>query len=186
MTYARPAVFLDRDGVLVEERGDVTHASQLRLVTTAGFALVVVTNQSAISRVLVSANFVSEMNAWLGARLARAGANIEGFYVRPHHPARVVTELRHVCGCRKPRPGLVVTASRELCLALDRRSVPVGGQQSDVECALAAGVTPALVRTGKGVTCEPEARRIVPDLLVAGDLLEVARALMAHPSGMSP
>lgn len=156
---SRAAVFLDRDGTLVEDRGfvdtiDRLHvfpwtADALRLVARGGFVPVVITNQSAVGRGLIDEAFLASVHTELDARLARGGAHIEAYYHCPHHPKEARGEYRQVCRCRKPAPGLIERACRELDLD-PVRSVMVGDRWIDVACGHAAGVKSVLVRTGLG------------------------------------
>jgi D-glycero-D-manno-heptose 1,7-bisphosphate phosphatase len=155
----RPAVFLDRDGTLVEERGYVDRldlltlfpwtADAVRLLNRAGLAAVVVTNQGAIGRGLIDEAFLGEVHRTLDARLAAGQAAIDRYYHCPHHPDAVRAEYRQVCRCRKPGPGLIERAVRELDIDLSR-SVMVGDRWIDVRAGRAAGVRSLLVRTGHG------------------------------------
>ena len=92
----RPAVFLDRDGTLIEERGYLDRLDLLelfpwtvdaiRLLNRAGFAPVVVTNQSAIGRGVIEESFLNHVHATIDARLGAGGARMEAYYFCPHHP----------------------------------------------------------------------------------------------------
>jgi D-glycero-D-manno-heptose 1,7-bisphosphate phosphatase len=154
----RPAVFLDRDGVILEEAGFVTDPEDIRILTgvaqalerlqRAGFELVVVTNQTAIARGLVSEDRVAQVHQLLRSRLEQAtGARIGGFYVCPHHPSADLAEYRVACDCRKPRPGLLLRAASELGLDL-RGSFMVGDRVTDIAAGARAGCRTVLVRTG--------------------------------------
>ena len=153
----RPAVFLDRDGTLNEERGFLDRLELLalfpwtsdavRLLNRAGFATVVVTNQSAVARGLIDEPFLHQVHAEVDARLARGGARIDRYYYCPHHEEGLEGPFRVRCGCRKPRPGMIEAAARDLDLDLSR-SVMVGDRWLDVECGHAAGVHTVLVRSG--------------------------------------
>jgi D-glycero-D-manno-heptose 1,7-bisphosphate phosphatase len=155
----RPALFLDRDGTLIEERGYLDRLDLLelfpwtvdaiRLLNRAGFAAVVVTNQSAIGRGIIDEPFLHRVHAAIDARLTAGRARIDAYYFCPHHPDAELEAYRQVCGCRKPQPGLIERACREL--ALDpARSVMVGDKWIDVACGRAAGTRTVLVRTGHG------------------------------------
>ena len=155
----RPAVFLDRDGTLIEERGYLDRldllaifpwtADALRLLQRAGFATVVITNQAAIARGIIDEPFLHEVHREIDARLARGGAAIDGYYYCPHLVDAKLDEYRLACRCRKPGPGMIERACREL--ALDpARSVMVGDRWLDVGCGRAAGTRAVLVRTGHG------------------------------------
>lgn len=153
----RAAVFLDRDGVVVEERGLADLGKELRLLpgaapalsrlAGAGFALVVVTNQAVVARGLASEAVVAAEHAALAERLATAGALLDGVYVCPHHPDADDARYRTACDCRKPRPGLLLRAAGELELDL-ARSVMVGDRITDVAAGTAAGCATVLVRSG--------------------------------------
>jgi D-glycero-D-manno-heptose 1,7-bisphosphate phosphatase len=153
----RPAVFLDRDGTLIEERGYLDRLERLsvfpwtgdalRLLNRAGFATVVVTNQSAIARGLIDEAFLHEIHRVLDERLAPA--RIDRYYYCPHFPDAEVERYRATCDCRKPRPGMIEAACREMDLD-PSRSFMVGDRWLDVACGRAAGTRTILVRTGHG------------------------------------
>ncbi|MBI5190013.1 MAG: D-glycero-beta-D-manno-heptose 1,7-bisphosphate 7-phosphatase [Nitrospirae bacterium] len=150
------AVFLDRDGTINEEVGYLSDPEQVALLPgaadalarlkQAGFALVVVTNQSGIARGYFGEDELRGVNETLGRLLAESGAAIDAFYHCPHHPAH--GEVRG-CDCRKPKPGMAIRAARELGLDL-ARSYFVGDKQTDVELGMNAGGKPILVLTGYG------------------------------------
>ena len=124
----KPAVFLDRDGTVIEERGYLGRldliellpgsAEAIRLLKAAGYAVVIVTNQAGIARGLFDEAFVQSAHARLDAMLREAGAVVDGYYYCPHHPDGVVDRYRLVCGCRKPAPGMVRQAAAALDLDL--------------------------------------------------------------------
>ena len=155
----RPAIFLDRDGTLNEDVGHLDRLERLtlfpwsldaiRLLRRAGYAVVVVTNQGGVARGFVAESFVDEVRRVIGRRLAAIGERLDGHYHCPHEPDAPVAAYRRECDCRKPRPGLVRRAARELGLDLPR-SVVVGDKWSDVALARAAGTRAVLVRTGYG------------------------------------
>jgi D-glycero-D-manno-heptose 1,7-bisphosphate phosphatase len=155
----RPAVFLDRDGTLIEERGYLDHLdlmapfpgtpAALARLRDAGFALVLVTNQAGVARGLFDEAFVQEAHRHLAALLARDGIALDGYYYCPHHPEGVVEAYRRVCRCRKPGPAMVEQAAHDLGLDV-ARSFVVGDKWLDVELAINAGARGILVRTGYG------------------------------------
>jgi D-glycero-D-manno-heptose 1,7-bisphosphate phosphatase len=154
---SRPAVFLDRDGTLIDERGYVDRlelisvfpwtGDALRLLNRAGFATVVITNQSGIGRGIIRDAFLHEVHRELDRRVAPA--RIDGYFYCPHHPEAQVARYREVCGCRKPLAGLIEQACRELDLD-PARSFMVGDRWLDVQCGRAAGAKAVLLRTGRG------------------------------------
>jgi D-glycero-D-manno-heptose 1,7-bisphosphate phosphatase len=159
----RPAVFLDRDGTLIEDVGYLHHLDQMtvfpwtvdviRALNRAGLAVVVVTNQSGIARGLFTEAFVDETHRHLSARLAAGGARIDAYYYCPHHPDGVVEAYRQRCDCRKPASGLVDRAVRDLKLD-PARSFVVGDKWLDIGLARTAGARGLLVRTGTGAAEE--------------------------------
>lgn len=192
---SRAAVFLDRDGVLVEDGGYLVDAAEIRVLegvpealaalAASGRALVVVTNQTVVSRGLATEDDVTRLNAEIEARLRAAGAPpLEGFYVCPHHPSATVPAFRADCDCRKPRPGLLLRAASELGLDLGA-SVLVGDRRTDVTAGALAGCATVLVRTGAHedppieTTLELE-RPVEPDH-VCDDLPAAARWILRAP-----
>jgi D-glycero-D-manno-heptose 1,7-bisphosphate phosphatase len=155
----RPAVFLDRDGTLIEECGYLDRldlltvfpwtADALRLLKRAGFATVVITNQAAIGRGIIDEAFLGDVHRELSARLERGGAVIDRYYYCPHVADAKEDQYRLVCRCRKPEPGMVEQACRDMDLD-PSRSVMVGDRWLDVACGRAAGTRTILVRTGHG------------------------------------
>jgi D-glycero-D-manno-heptose 1,7-bisphosphate phosphatase len=172
----RPAVFLDRDGTLIDDPHYLDALDQvalypwtadaLRLLRRAGFACVVITNQSGVGRGLFPESFVADVHAHLDAELAKGGARVDAWLYCPHHRDATEAAYRLDCDCRKPRPGLVTRAAAALDLDL-ARSVVVGDRWSDIGLARAIGVPGLLVETGAGLR---QARRPVdglrPDAIV--------------------
>ncbi|MEN9938787.1 MAG: hypothetical protein RLZZ387_5366 [Chloroflexota bacterium] len=151
------AVFLDRDGTLVQPRHYPSTPDELllydgideglRCLQQAGFRLVVITNQSGIARGLFDEAALERMHDHLRSELALRGVSIDAFYHCPHHPEGVVPELAVACECRKPRPGMLVQAAAECGIDL-RRSWFVGDILDDVEAGNRAGCRTVLVDLG--------------------------------------
>jgi len=160
-----PAVFLDRDGTLVEEVPYLHDpdrvillpevAAALGALAAAGFALVVVTNQAGVARGYHDEAAVAAVHRRLAELLAAEGVRLDGVWYCPHHPEGTVTAYARACRCRKPGPGLLEAAAVALGIDLSR-SWLVGNHPDDVTAALAAGVAPLFVATGDG------ARRTAP------------------------
>ena len=144
-----PAVFLDRDGVINVDRGYVSRWSEFEFLPGAvsglaalqelGYRLVIVTNQSGIGRGYYSEGDFALLSTQLIDHLKDAGVSLTAIYHCPHHPTEAVGALRTVCDCRKPAPGMILRAARELNLALPD-SVLVGDKSSDILAGRAAGV----------------------------------------------
>lgn len=164
----QPAVFLDRDGTLVEEVDYLVDPGQLRLIpgaaaavrrlNEAGLPVILVTNQSMIARGMASETQLAAVHDRLTALLLAEGARLDRIYYCPHHPDIGQPPYRGVCECRKPLPGLLHQAARELSLDLSR-SAMIGDSLRDMEAGNAAGcATLILVRTGYGQAEEASAR----------------------------
>ncbi len=149
----RAALFLDRDGVLNENRpGHVRSWEEYRFLpgvkdalaraARTEFAIVVVTNQSVIGRGFATRNTVEDIHRRMTAEIAASGGRVDAVYLCPHAP-------EDGCDCRKPRPGMLLAAAREMGLDL-ARSWMVGDAATDVAVAQAAGVRPVLVLSGRG------------------------------------
>jgi D-glycero-D-manno-heptose 1,7-bisphosphate phosphatase len=164
----RPAAFIDRDGVINEERNYVHQIDDfvflpgaihaLRRLQDMGFLLVVVTNQAGIARGFYSLAQFDKLTNHMKQELRLGGVTISGIYYCPHHPNGAVKELAIDCDCRKPRPGMLLTAAKELGLDL-AKSVLVGDKHSDILAGQSAGV-PINILVESGHVCENEARSL--------------------------
>jgi D-glycero-D-manno-heptose 1,7-bisphosphate phosphatase len=179
---SRAAVFLDRDGVLVEEVGYLSEVGQVRLIAgaaeavaalnRAGMPVVVVTNQAGVARGYFSEERVAEVHRFLDGLLAARGARVDRYYYCPHHPEAEVERYRLRCDCRKPRPGMLRRAAMELHLNLAQSHL-VGDKASDLAAGGAAGCKSILVRTGYGTLVDLSAADPRWNLIhVAADLAE--------------
>lgn len=184
----RPAVFLDRDGTLIEEAGYLERLERLvlfpyavdavRLLNRAGYAVVVLTNQSGVARGIVRPAFVQEAHDSIAARLAAGGARVDGFYHCPHHPEAALEEFRAVCDCRKPKPGMIGRAVAELGLD-PARSFTVGDRWQDIAAGRAAGTRGILVRTGYGRQEEQSPRPDLEPTPVVDTLIDAVSSILA-------
>ena len=157
-TSLRPAAFLDRDGVLNEDLGYVHRVADFhwlpgavlacKSLQDAGYALVVVTNQSGVARGMYTLADVDTLHAHLRQELAAAGVTLAGVYACPHHPEATLDAYRLDCDCRKPRPGMLMQAIQEHGLD-PARSVLFGDRASDLQAGAAAGV-PRCFLVGEG------------------------------------
>jgi D-glycero-D-manno-heptose 1,7-bisphosphate phosphatase len=185
----RPAVFLDRDGTLIEERGYLSDLGQislfpfsapaLRHLAAAGYALVLVTNQAGVARGYFDEAFVRTAHDALDRLLRAQGIAMDGYYYCPHHPAGVIDGYRRECRCRKPAPGMIQDAARDLGLDVARSWV-IGDKWLDVELAARAGARGVLVRTGYGARSEPDPPPGIEPAAVLDDLGEAARWILAQ------
>ena len=160
----KAAAFLDRDGVVNVDRGYVFRREDFEFVPgtldaarelkSMGLALVVVTNQSGIARGFYDPGQFHALTDWMNETFAAHGAALDGVYFCPHHPTEGEAPYRRSCNCRKPAPGLLLDAVRDLDIDV-RRSVLFGDKASDLQAALAAGI-PNRVLLGTDGREEPD------------------------------
>jgi D-glycero-D-manno-heptose 1,7-bisphosphate phosphatase len=181
----RRAVFLDKDGTLVENvpyNVDPARirlapgASGLRRLHDAGYRLVVVSNQSGVARGAFAEAALAGVERRLRELLAGFGVVLAGFHYCPHHPEAEILAYRRECSCRKPAPGLLVGAAAAHGLDL-ARSWMVGDILDDVEAGRRAGCRAVLLDNGGEDQWQAGEHRI-PDL-VARDLGEAAELILA-------
>jgi D-glycero-D-manno-heptose 1,7-bisphosphate phosphatase len=159
----RPAVFLDRDGTMIEEVGYLDAITRvkffpwtidaIRALNRAGLPVVVVTNQSGIARGILDEALVEATHRHLAERLEAGGARVDAYYYCPHHPRGSVAAFARVCDCRKPARGMIDRAVADLGLDA-ARSFVVGDKWIDVQLGQAVGARALLVRTGGGAAEE--------------------------------
>jgi D-glycero-D-manno-heptose 1,7-bisphosphate phosphatase len=157
-TFER-AVFLDRDGTIIEEVGYLDRPERvelfpwtidaIRVLNQAGLAVVLVSNQSGVARGFFTESVVDAVHQRLSDLLAEGGARIDAYYYCPHHPDGKLPQYSQKCGCRKPGRGLVDRAEKELGID-PARSFVVGDRWLDVALGRAVGARSVLVRTGYG------------------------------------
>jgi D-glycero-D-manno-heptose 1,7-bisphosphate phosphatase len=187
---AYPAVFLDRDGTINEEVGYLSDIAELRFIpgvvraitdlNKAGFKLIVVTNQAGVAKAFYSESALQALHTEMAKRLAEQGAYIDAFYYCPHHPVAVVDQYRQDCHCRKPMPGMLLTAAERHGIDL-ARSYMIGDKQSDMQAGSLAGCTTILVRTGYGITTEQSLfEESVRPAFIAADLQAASHWILHH------
>jgi D-glycero-D-manno-heptose 1,7-bisphosphate phosphatase len=176
------AIFLDRDGTIIEERNYLSDPDQvallegaaagLRAMARLGLPLVIVSNQSGIGRGYFSLEQAKAVESRLRTLLEREGITIHGWYMCPHAP-------EDGCACRKPSPGMIEAAVRDLDL-LPERSFVIGDKRCDLDLAATVGAAGLLVTTGHGEGDAAYARSlglpVCKDLTEAGE--EIARRLV--------
>ena len=153
-----PAVFLDRDGTINEERGHIQTPQDLVLLSGAASAIgrlnesqyltVVVTNQSVIARGKCTEANMDVIHDRLQSLIGEYGAYINQIYYCPHYPDRLISgdrqDLKIVCDCRKPEPGLIMRAAKDMNIDL-KMSWMVGDMTSDIKAADRAGIRSVLL-----------------------------------------
>lgn len=176
--YKRPAVFLDRDGVLNEEKGYITSiksmhifaytAECVRQIHERGYYAIVITNQSGVARGLFTEVQLREMNNYL---MSQTG--VDAVYYCPHHPEGRVERYKKVCCCRKPQIGLFEAASHKFNIDMEH-SYMVGDRAGDIIAGQNAGVRTILLESGYGTTRLE--RDVSPDYVLE-DLRDVIKIL---------
>ncbi|MBU7583987.1 MAG: HAD family hydrolase [Nostoc sp. TH1S01] len=149
-----PAVFIDKDGTLIEDvpynvdpqlmRLTTGAIEGLQLLSKAGYKLIIITNQSGVARGYFPESSLVAVEARLSEVLAEGNLLLDGFYYCPHHPNGVVSEYAIDCDCRKPKPGLILRAVVEHNIDL-QNSWLIGDSLSDVEAGKLAGCKTILI-----------------------------------------
>ncbi|MCL2761091.1 MAG: D-glycero-beta-D-manno-heptose 1,7-bisphosphate 7-phosphatase [Desulfuromonadales bacterium] len=176
------AVFLDRDGTLNVESGYIFKIEDIKfipgvkeglsLLKSAGFLLVVITNQAGVAKNLYTIDDLEKLHNFMQNELEEFGVGIDGWYFCPHHPE--YGELKE-CNCRKPLPGMIYAAANDLNIDLSASWV-VGDKTSDILAGIAAGCRSVLVETGYG---ETEKQSLPERVTVCRDILEAAKFIIA-------
>lgn len=165
LSHPKPAIFLDRDGTLTRQTDYVRSAAELetfqdtgpsiRKINRSDYLAVLTTNQPVIARGEVSYQGLKEIHGKLEYLLGNEHAFLDGIYFCPHHPDRGFAgerpELKVPCNCRKPAPGMLLQAAKDLAIDL-KRSWMIGDSTVDIRAAKNAEVKSILLRTGMGGT----------------------------------
>jgi D-glycero-D-manno-heptose 1,7-bisphosphate phosphatase len=178
-------VFLDRDGVINEDREDYVKSWEefsflpgvlegIRLLCRHGVKLFIVSNQSAVGRGLITPETLALIHQKMEEAVVAGGGRIEGIYICPHHP-------KVGCGCRKPKTGLIHQALGDHVLDLNEAYL-IGDSLSDIQAAEKAGCIPVLVKTGKGEKTM-KSGEVPPNIRVFEDLLDTARWIIRQVPG---
>lgn len=157
----KPAVFLDRDGVINVDHGYVSKTDEFEFIDGVfdacrtfkeqGYLVVVITNQSGIARGMYTEEDFQELTQWMDWNFEDHGVLLDGVYYCPHHAEKGIGQYKVDCDCRKPKPGMLLEAQHDLNIDLVR-SVFVGDKADDMRAAHAAGISKAvLVKTGKAI-----------------------------------
>lgn len=151
----RRAAFLDRDGTVLksvayyltrpsEVELEPGAAQALRLLRQNGFLIIIVTNQAGVAKGLLSEETLAEIHRTMRQKLAQEGAHVDAIYYCPHHPEGLIKRYSGECDCRKPKPGLLLRAARELNIDL-KHSVLIGDAERDILAGKAAGCRTYLI-----------------------------------------
>ena len=183
------AVFLDRDGTIIEEVSYLDRPERvalfpwtidaIRSLNQAGLRVVVVTNQSGVARGFFTEATVDQVHRRVSDLLAVGGASVDAYYYCPHHPGGSVAEYTRVCDCRKPAPGLIDRAVRDLGVD-PRQSVVVGDRWLDIAMAQQVGARGVLVRTGYGAHEEPRRPANLAADAVVNNLVEAVSWVLVN------
>ncbi len=150
----RPAVFFDRDGVLNRDTGYVYRIQDfdwkpgskqaIQYLNRLGYLVFVVTNQAGVARGFYEIDDVISLHNWINLQLKKIGAHIDKFYFCPHHPTAGSAIFTRSCSCRKPEPGMILSALAEW--DIDKKtSFLVGDRETDLEAADRAGIKGHLI-----------------------------------------
>lgn len=174
----KPAVFLDRDGVLTEEKGYINSVNEMHIfsyvskcvakIKEKGYYTIVVTNQSGVARGLFTEDTLCEMNEYL---IRMTG--VDALYYCPHHPDGRILKYRKNCKCRKPETGLFIQACKDFNIDI-MRSYMVGDRAGDILAGQRIGVKTILLESGYG-TAGLE-KDVSPDFIFS-DLREILEIL---------
>jgi D-glycero-D-manno-heptose 1,7-bisphosphate phosphatase len=155
----RPAVFIDRDGTINEQRGYINHISRFALLPGVGKAIsllnmndhivVVTSNQSGVARGYFPIQLVKDIHDVMVLELKKYKAYVDRIYFCPHHPDGIVPEYSRQCSCRKPNIGLIKQAQDELDIDMETSYV-IGDRLVDIEFSHNANLPGILVLTGYG------------------------------------
>jgi histidinol-phosphate phosphatase family domain/HAD-superfamily hydrolase, subfamily IIIA len=174
----RPAVFLDRDGVLTREKSYVISVKELeifsytaeciRQIHQKGYYAIVITNQSGVARGFFTEEDLTEMNDYL---LTETG--VDAIYYCPHHPNGKIEKYKRVCDCRKPRTGLIEAAAKDFAIDISM-SWLVGDRAGDILAGKGVGIRTILLESGYGMAGLEE--EVEPDY-VLDDLRAVVKII---------
>jgi D,D-heptose 1,7-bisphosphate phosphatase len=176
------AVFLDRDGTIIEDAHYIRRVEDVRLLAgaaeglrrmqAAGYALVVVSNQSGLARGIISEEEHGSVRERFVELLKGEGIELTDYFYCPHHPEGVVEKYRQACECRKGRPGMLLEAARRHGLSMTG-SWMIGDKAADVEAGIGSGVR--TIRIGRAEAAEEDEVR--PEFY-ADNLVEAARIIV--------
>jgi D-glycero-D-manno-heptose 1,7-bisphosphate phosphatase len=186
---SRQAVFIDRDGTLIDEVGYLDRVERvalypwsidaIRVFNRAELRVVMLTNQSGVARGFFTEAVVDEVHHHIASLLAEGGAQIDAYYYCPHHPDGKVEAYARPCDCRKPGRGLVDRAAAEFGID-PAQSFVVGDRWLDVELARVISGRGVLVRTGYGQAEETRPRPNLAADAIVDNLIGAAGWILRH------
>ncbi len=160
----KKAAFLDRDGVINVDHAYVHTPEEFsfidgvfeacRKLQSAGFLLIIATNQSGIGRGYYSEQDFNALCDWMKSQFEQKGIRIDDIFFCPHHPQKALEKYRFECNCRKPKPGMLLAAQQKWSIDM-KASLMVGDKVSDMQAAAAAGIGTRIL-VGKDGLVRPE------------------------------
>lgn len=179
----RKAVFLDRDGVINRNLNNYVQSvvsvhiipralQAIANLAKSEYAVVIVTNQSAIGRGLMTKEIAQDINRFILEKIQSANGIVDGIYLCPHHP-------KAHCACRKPKPGMLMQAAAELNLDLEN-SWLIGDAITDIQAAIAAKVKPVMVGTGRGTEQAANLNNKLAHVPFVKDLYEAIEHILSN------
>jgi len=181
MSQDRPALFLDRDGVIVADVEFLHLIEDTRFMpglfertrdfAARGYAVVMATNQSGIGRGLYDEAAFTRLTDWMRAAIRKNGGTLDAVYYAPTHPTEAKGRFRRESDWRKPGPGMFHQAARDLGLDLTR-SVSIGNEQRDIDASRNAGIPNLFLLDPKATAIETrDDYRVVPTLFDVRDII---------------
>ncbi|RMD87679.1 MAG: HAD family hydrolase [Calditrichaeota bacterium] len=183
------AVFLDRDGTIIEEMGYINHFSRIRILPgvveaiqlfkEADYKIVVITNQAGVARGYFTEQRLKEMHAYMLELFKERKAEIDRLYYCPHHPEGKVKAYAKTCSCRKPNTGMIDQAVSDLNIDL-QQSYIIGDRETDIQLAVRLKMKGIFLLTGYGVGDYVSDPAVVKaeQCLVFNDLLQAAQTIV--------
>ncbi len=178
------AIFLDRDGVINDDRGYIYKIEHykfisgvfeaLQLLQKHNYKIFIVTNQGGIGKNYYSQDDYQILTNWIKQQLKKNNLEITQIYHCPHHPEAVIERYKVVCDCRKPKPGMLLQAAKEHNILLSS-SFMIGDCTTDIQAGKSAGCKTILVKTGYGGS--DKICLIKPDY-ISENLLQAARLVL--------
>jgi len=180
------ACFLDRDGVLIEEKNYLSSPSDviifseaiqaLKILRKNGFKIIVITNQAGVAKGYYKEESIFDVHKGIDCQLAKAKLKIDKYYHCPHHLEGTVKKYSIACKCRKPAPGLILDAVKDFNIDLNK-SFLIGDKISDIEAAQNVGCPAILVKTGHGLDYIEKARS--KNIMIAENILKAVKLFIS-------